>query len=194
MSILFSDGDAYKFTRVSGSTGYGKGVVISDTDGTAYGPRHEYWGKDLAFGADTVVYEDSANPTGSPLSVGWERSFGSSVPAASTLEDWIRAYYLAEVDGTGLTGLNLHDTQIDPGSHSLKRNGSLIGQVDVYGFTYGGVVLSVEHWWLDSGVGSPVLQRSGNDLWVNRTGSAGGSALYPDPPASWGELVCVVVL
>ncbi|PKN53923.1 MAG: hypothetical protein CVU56_29265 [Deltaproteobacteria bacterium HGW-Deltaproteobacteria-14] len=194
MSILFSDGDAYQFVRSSGATGYGKGTLISDTDGTPYGPRHQYWGKDLAVGADTVVYSDTTNPSGRPISVGWERSFGSSVPAASTLEDWIRAYYQAEVDGGSLAGLNLHDTQIDPGSHSLKRNSSLIGQIDVYDYAYGGVVLSVEHWWLNSGVGSPVLHRAGNDLEVNRTGSAGGSALYPDPPASWGELVCVVVL
>lgn len=196
MSILFSDGDAYKFTRTSGSTGYGTGAVIADEDGTRFGPRHEYWAKDLAVGADTVVYEDSSNPTGDPISVGWERSFGSSIPSSSTIADWIQAYYVAELDGQSWPGLNLHPTQIDPGGFSLDRNGNAIGQIDVYEYTYGSTVLSVEHWWLMSGVGSPVLQRSGNDLTVDYSGSAPGSATSPSAPTgfTYAELILVVVL
>jgi|GEM_PF-3516656 len=196
MSILFSDGDYYRFNRTSGATRYGKGALISDTDGTPNGPRHLYWAKDLALGADNVLFEDSPNPSGDPISVGWERSFGGSIPSSSTINDWIHDYYEDELDGQSWPGMNLHPTQIDPGSHSLDLNNTNIGQVDVYSYSYGGTVLTVEHWWLKSGVGSPVLQRSGNELETDYVGSTPGSATSPSAPTgfTYNELILVVVL
>lgn len=196
MSILFSDDDAYKFERSNGSTSHGHGKVVADATGTRFGPRHEYWAKDLTTGANYVSYEDTSSPSGDPASVGWERSFGSSIPSSSTIEGWIRAYYQAELDGKSWTGLNLHTIQIDPGGHSLELNSSSIGHVDVYDYAYGAVVMSVEHWWLKSGVSSPVLHRSNNKLELTAAGSAPGSATSPSAPTgfTFAELILVVVL
>ena len=191
--MLFSE-DYFKFTRVTGGTGYGTGVLLSETGGAPSGNRHTYWGKDLAVGATTVTYQDSVAPTGDPLSYAWERSYGGTVPSSATLVDYFRDYYAGEIKGKTVPGLNLHNAQIDPGSHLLERDNHVIGQVDVYDYPYGTRTLSVEHWWLTDSAGAPVLQRTGHNLVLTASGATTGAADAPDAPADWYQLIVVVLV
>jgi len=195
--MLYDLNDYFAFARLTGTTSHGAGVVIASTFSVPGTYRQTFYAGRLSLGATKVAYSGGSASADDPTSIGWERSYGNTIPSATTLDHYFQDYDDVELGTTPpFPGLNLHPTEIDPGTHDISRSNTVVGQVDVYEYAIGTRILTVEHWWLQQAAGSPLLAQNGTmDILYSSATPTGGSADTPVANGrTWHELIVVVVL